>query len=203
MSLPRTLPLVVLSALAAGCLSKSAVEPVRYFSPGPPPAATEAAAAAATSAKAGAPIWLRRVTAASHLSERMARRTTDVEVGFNDLERWTDPPASLVERALARELFETRGLERADAGRTARLDVTVLAFEERLVPEHTSTVTIVVSLLDGRDMSILERTFTADSPLADSDPASVARAMGLALGQVVRTAAAAIVAAAPHEPVTR
>ena len=186
---------LVLVGLAAGCLAKTAVEPVRYFSPGPPTPTT----APEPTAKVPSQVWLRRITAAGHLDQRMARRTTDVEIGFNDLERWTDPPVSLVERALVRELFETSGVERADASRTARLDVDVLAFEERMVPEHTATVAIAVSLFDGRDISILERTFMANSDLASSDPEVVARAMGLALGRVARAASTAVIAALPKK----
>jgi ABC-type uncharacterized transport system auxiliary subunit len=185
------LGLLALAALATGCLSKPDVEPVRYFSPGPPPPAP----AAAQAARPPSPLWLRRVTSAGHLDHRMARRTSDVEIGFNDLERWTDPPALLVERALVHELFEALGVERADAGRTPRLDVHVLAFEERIVPDHAAAVTIVASLFDGRDLSILERTFTATSALDTSDPAVVARAMGLAMGEAVRAAATTVVGA--------
>jgi len=197
MSQPRTLaPLASLAAAAliAGCLSKAAVEPIHYYSPGPPAGASPASA---SRSKAPAPLWLRRVEAANHLNERMARRTSDVEIGFYDLERWSDPPANLVERALARELFETLGVERADAGRVPRLDVRVLAFEERMVPAHTATVTLAASLMDSRDVSILERTFSADSPVDGSDGAAVARAMGAALEQAVKATSAAVVAAIP------
>jgi ABC-type uncharacterized transport system auxiliary subunit len=199
--LARLAPLAFL-ALAAGCLSKTAVEPIRYFRPEPPP---DRAAARAPAARAPSPVWLRRVTAASHLHEPMARRTSDVEIGFNDLERWTSAPASFVERALAVELFEALGVERSESARSPRLDVDVLAFEERMAPRHVATVALAVSLLDGRELSILERTFTADSPVEsavesavdNSDPAAVARAMGIALDQAVRAAAAAIVDALP------
>ena len=197
-------PAPVLAALAAatlltatlltGCLSKTAVEPIRYFRPEPP---TGGEAARAPAARAASPVWLRRVTAASHLHELMARRTSDVEIGFNDLERWTSPPASFVERALAVELFEALGVERSESARSPRLDVEVLAFEERMAPRHVATVALAVSLLDGRELSILERTFGADSPVDSNDPAAVARAMGIALDQAVRAAAAAIVEALP------
>jgi len=190
----RSLAPLAFLALAAGCLSKTAVEPIRYFRPEPPP---DGAAARAKAPGAPSPVWLRRVTAASHLHELMARRTSDVEIGFNDLERWTSTPASFVERALAVELFEALGVERSESARSPRLDVEVLAFEERMAPRHVATVALAVSLLDGRELSILERTFTAESPLESSDPAAVARATGIALDQAVRAAAAAIVDALP------
>ena len=194
----RSLAPLAFLALAAGCLSKTAVEPIRYFRPEPPP---DGAAARAKAPGAPSPVWLRRVTAASHLHELMARRTSDVEIGFNDLERWTSTPASFVERALAVELFEVLGVERSESARSPRLDVEVLAFEERMAPRHVATVALAVSLLDGRELSILERTFTAesliDNTVESSDPAAVARAMGIALDQAVRAAAAAIVDALP------
>jgi ABC-type uncharacterized transport system auxiliary subunit len=200
---PLAFAALATATLLSGCLSKTAVEPIRYFRPEPPPDR----AAARAPARAPSPVWLRRVTAASHLHELMARRTSDVEIGFNDLERWTSPPASFVERALAVELFEALGVERSESARSPRLDVDVLAFEERMAPRHVATVALAVSLLDGRELSILERTFTADSPVDSrpvdssagdsSEPAAVARAMGIALDQAVRAAAAAIVEALP------
>jgi ABC-type uncharacterized transport system auxiliary subunit len=193
---PFALAALAAATLLTGCLSKTAVEPIRYFQPEPPPGGVRQLVA-----RPHTQVWLRRVTAASHLHELMARRTSAVEIGFNDLERWTSPPADFVERALAVELFEALGMERSESARSPRLDVEVLAFEERMAPRHVATVALAVSLLDGRELSLLERTFTADSPVDspsdNNDPAAVARAMGVALDQAVRAAAAAIVEALP------
>jgi ABC-type uncharacterized transport system auxiliary subunit len=194
---PLAFAAIAAATLLSGCLSKTAVEPIRYFQPEPPPGGLRQLVA-----RPHTQVWLRRVTAASHLHELMARRTSDVEIGFNDLERWTSPPANFVERALAVELFETLGMERSESARSPRLDVEVLAFEERMAPRRVATVALAVSLLDGRELSILERTFSAESPVDSSagdssEPAVVARAMGIALDEAVRAAAAAIVEALP------
>ena len=172
----------LLALPAGGCLSKSVSEPIRYFRPLAPEEATRPVETAA--ARDPAPLRLRRVEAASHLGARVARRTSDVEVGFDDLVRWTDPPATFLERALAHELFETRGLARSEAGSAPRLDVNLLAFEEVRAPERAATVAAHVSLLG--DAAMLERTYTAQAPVRSGDPADLARAIGAALAEVVR-----------------
>jgi ABC-type uncharacterized transport system auxiliary subunit len=185
---------LALAAPAAGCFGRGPQEPTRYFRPGSPPAAPRAAAEAAAGPAAPA-LRLRRVVAAAYLQERMARRTSEVELGFSDLARWAEQPATYVERALARELFEARGLPRTEATSGAHLDVEVRAFEEVTAPAHTAAVALAVILADGRDAVLLERSFAAERPIEGSDPEAVARAMGAALEDAARAAARAVEAA--------
>ncbi|HKE00434.1 MAG TPA: ABC-type transport auxiliary lipoprotein family protein [Planctomycetota bacterium] len=189
----KTLALAASLAATAACLSKSPVEPVRYFTP-ELPAAVPASEKTAPTQRATA-LWIRRVVASSHLDERMARRTSEVEIGFDDLRRWTEDPAVYVERALARELFDERGLVRSDAGRVPRLDVDVRAFEERTTPNRTASIAIAVSLLDAHGVALLDRTFSEQTSLSGDSPDALARAMGHSLAEVARSAAAAIDAA--------
>ncbi len=186
---------------AAGCLSRSEPEPQRYFKP---KAASEAAGAA-SGARAGAAatkpaaLRLRRVGAAGHLRDRIAFRTGDVEVGYNDLLRWTEPPAAYAERALGRELFEARSgaIARADAGADLVLDAELRAFECVDEPERAAVCAIWIALAPdgGRGAALIERTYAARRPLAAKDPEALARALGEALDEAARAVAKDVEAA--------
>jgi len=193
---PRSIvpALAIAASLATqtGCLSKSVPEPTRYYRPALEEAAT-AGPARAKGARAPTPLRLRRVSAATHLRDRIAVRVSDVEVGFNDLERWTETPAVFVERALSAELFERRPLARTESGASARLDVEVRAFEEsRAEGAPAALVSIWISLADPRDAALLERTFTARRAMDGRGADALARAATLALTEVVKAAAQAI-----------
>ena len=172
-----------------GCLSRTVAEPIRYFHPELP---HEAAAAPARPARPEpdqkpdpVTLRLRRVGAAAYLKDRLARRTSDVEVTFADLVRWTEPPVAYLEHALTRELFEARGLARTESTGGLRLDVELRAFDETLESPRSATVAIWASLVEG-DAPRFERTFEAKSVLATDDPAALARGMGIALDDAVR-----------------
>jgi ABC-type uncharacterized transport system auxiliary subunit len=142
---------------------------------------------------------LNRVTAASHLSERIVWRISEVEFGFYDSRRWTEHPAHFVEQLLSRELFETHGLRRARAGRVPTMDVKLLAFEEVLEPEHHARIELRILLLNGRSLSLLERTYTATEAVQDHDPISFTRAMGRALDEIVSQVAGEVEAVLPSD----
>jgi ABC-type uncharacterized transport system auxiliary subunit len=73
--------------------------------------------------------------------------------------------------------------------------VEVLAFDEMLAPAHAATVSLAASLRDGDGGRLLDRTFTADAPIADDDPATMAKAMGRALDEATVAVATAVTAA--------
>ena len=60
-------------------------------------------------------------------------------------------------------------------------------------PAHAADVALAVSLWDPERGGLLHRTFGARVGIADDEPASMARAMGLALDDVVAQVADAVV----------
>lgn len=170
------------------CLAPRPPAEPRYFSPRGDAAAVETPA---RETRTGAELRLRRVVASDHLRYRMVWRR-GVEVGFHDLWRWTQPPASYAEARLARELFELRGLRRATRPDAASLAVSLVAFDEVLEPDHEALVVLDVILVDRAQVSLLDRTFTARRPVGGGDPEEVARALGEALSDAAGEVGAAV-----------
>lgn len=185
--------------LATACLLGSPPEPPRYFRPEiPPRTATAPPAQGEWGAEASlTPLRINRVRSAAYLSERMVWRASDVEFGFWDSRRWTEHPANYVEQQLARELFERRGLRRAQAGRVPALAVELLAFDDVLEPVHQARVELRALLLDPQNLALLERTYEAAIPVEGNDPVQLSRAMGQALDEVVQRLATDVTAALP------
>lgn len=180
-----------LGLLLSACLApRQAVEP-RYFSPAGAVGASELAARIAPT---GPELRLRRVTAAEHLRSRMVWRR-GVEVGFYDLSRWTEPPASYADARLAWELFERGGLRRVTRSDAASLTVELLAFDDVLEPVHEGVVELAVHLVDKSQVARLNRTFSARRPVTGDGPEDVARALGEALSQASTEIGAAVEAA--------
>lgn len=180
------LPLLLLGATA--CVSTP--DPPRYFRPLAP--AAEGAPAPLSSAR----LTLARIEAAEHLGERIVWRRSEVEFGFYDQERWTEPPARFLELAVARELFAKRGLRHAERG-APELQLRLLAMEEILLPQHKARVRVWLRLVDPLREAQLERWVEAEVPVAAEEAPAVARAIGLALDEVVREIADAVTAKLP------
>src|SRR5579859_2713520 len=131
MKLARPLATLVAAASigAAGCALLSKSDPVvpRYFSPEP-----AAAAEPALVVPAAAPLELRlgRVNAGSYLRDKIVFRNSAYEVGYYEERRWTEKPEAYVRRALARALFDRRGIHQVISGPAPTLEVEVTAFEE-------------------------------------------------------------------------
>ncbi len=190
----RLVSLLGVISLAA-CLLGSPPDPPRYFQPLLPIRTAGPAQGAGGSKAAAPPLRVARIRSSAYLSERMVWRLSDVEFGFYDSRRWTEHPPHFVEQHLSRELFEVRGLRRARAGRIPMLDIELLAFDEVLEPEHETRIVLRAILLDGQNLSLLERTYTEAEALEDGDPASVTYSMGLALDRIVQRVADDIQAA--------
>lgn len=176
-----------LALLLAGCIG-GPPPPPRYFSPPLPVRPARATPAALE----GVTLRLLPVAAAELLRDRIVWRRSDVELGFYEQERWTEPPARTFERALARELFEVRGLVRGGRSASHELAVELVACEEVLLPEHRARVVATVALLGADQTALLERTFAAEEPIAAEDAQAMARAVGAALDRVVLDAADAL-----------
>ena len=188
----RALLLGLLPLLLGATACVSTPDPPRYFRPLAP--AAEGAPAPLSSAR----LTLARIEAAEHLGERIVWRRSEVELGFYDQERWTEPPARFLEVAIARELFARRGLRHAERG-APELQLRLLAMEEILLPQHKARVRVWVRLVDPLRESLLERWVEAEVPVAAEEAPALARAVGVALDTVVREIADAVSAALPAE----
>lgn len=131
---------------------------------------------------------LGQVSSASHLDERIAYRLSGSEVGFYDDRRWTEIPEAYLRRALERELFEQRGLERIVTGSTPTLDVELTAFEELRGKPTKARVTLSFSVHDER-RSLLERSINVEREVTEqsgADPAArLASTLASTLGDAV------------------
>jgi ABC-type uncharacterized transport system auxiliary subunit len=185
-------------ALSACALVRHPDAP-RFFDPEEPAARALAPAdpvVATTSVKV--PVRLGPVRSSSYRRDRIVWRASEVELGLYEDRRWTDLPSHYVERALARELYERRGVGRPGAQPAVTLVADVVAFDDVVAPTREAYVAIFVSLVAPDQRQLLAREFTARSPIADGDPTSVARAMGVALDDCVAQVVAAVEAVLTH-----
>jgi ABC-type uncharacterized transport system auxiliary subunit len=184
---------------AAGCLFRADAPP-RYFQPESRALGAVVASDGRVTGAAGRRVRLRHVQAAPHLHERMVWRVSEVEFGYYEQRRWSEAPASYVQRALTYELFGRRGLRPGMPGKDATLDVKVLAFEELRAPAHEVSVVTAVRLADPSAPPVLEQRFEVRRPVPDDDPGSVARVAGQALDELIEEVGTAVEAALPVEP---
>jgi cholesterol transport system auxiliary component len=195
-------------SLLAACALLSKAEPrvPRYFTP---EGASRAAVAPSMPVQAPASqtrqLRLGRVRGGSQLREPIMYRDSAHELGFYDDRRWTERPEAYLRRALARVLFEERGLIRVVSGSAPTLDAELVAFEEIRAPEHKARVQVIITL-DGDRVGSLQETITVEQPVprdAKGDDAEVTvNALGLALHQCVAKIADRVMAKLPITPVT-
>ena len=174
----------LLSFIAAvalpGCalLGKSEPHVPRYFTP-------EFDGDASAAPTRSQPLRLGRVEGWSHLRERMAARNSAREFFYHEDRRWTERPEVYLRRALARALFEERGLVESYSGRAVTLEVELIAFEEIERP-HGARMQARFVLRDDR-VGLLQETITVEQPVAKSEGADQARAVVDALSQALHT----------------
>lgn len=188
MTIAKTLLLIL---VLPGCALTSKSEPLtpRFFSPEVEPADAAASSASGTLLKLGS------VAGVADLRTELAYRSAAQELGYDAEVRWTEEPEVYVRRALARALFEERGLSQVLSGPAPTLDIEVLAFEERTVAPPAARVTVLARLHDDRTVRLLKRV-TVDVPFPGSDPAPdvVVAAISKAMYAVVDQVASAVVA---------
>ena len=167
----------------AGCAVATKSDPIWpvYYSPLPAMPAAETKPAPPADLR----VRLRDVSGAAHLKEDMVFRRSPVTYYLYDGHLWTERPEEYVRHALARGLFEERGVGRSHASGAPTILAEVLAFEETREP---SGVLIEVTVqVHERDAVLLQKTFrvtrdvTADPDEEGDRQAAVAEAMGLAL----------------------
>jgi len=179
---------LALALLASGCVFRNAAEP-RFFRP---ESAALDGARHTPSELPGTPLRLRPVTGTPLLRERIVWRASSVEYGMYAQQRWSELPASFVERALESALGATPGIQLTEVLGVATLRVEVLAFDEVLAPAHVAAVSVAVLLSDREQRRLFDRTFSAEEPIRDDGTAATATAMGKALDVVVAEVAEAV-----------
>jgi ABC-type uncharacterized transport system auxiliary subunit len=194
----RALLSCIAAAALAGCLFRTAEAP-RFYRPGSAARDGASAASAAPAPSTGAPIRLRSVRSAPFLRERVVWRSSPVEYGLYEQRRWFELPTRYVRRALTTALQDTPGLRLGDDPKAPRLDVEILAFDEVLAPQHLASVALAVTLRDGPEAR-LEHLYEARAPIASTDGAAMAEAMGKALDDVVHQIAQAAATALGKKP---
>ena len=182
--------LVLAACLALSACFGGAPPPPRYFEPVAP-----------VRAEVGEPpvsehtVRLRNVEGGLFLGDRIVWRSSPTERGLHDQERWTEPPATYVWRALGEALYERRGLVRGGTDAAHTVDCEVRAFEEVLLPEHAAHVAVWLRLYAKDGTTVLERTFRSQVSIGEESPTAMAAAMGQALDAVVEEAGAAVLGA--------
>ena len=192
------LPLLTLLADGAGLLGGLLVGTVnlgilgltllpRYFTP---EYALETLAA--PQALADLRLRLGRVTAWSHLRERMVVRSSDQEIRYYDDRRWTERPEIYLRRALSGELFQERGLVHVISGPAPTLEVELASFEEiQSASDHRARLVAHLVLYDER-VGRLEETVTVEAPVRAAPEPDRGRAVAEALSLALRTGVAQI-----------
>jgi ABC-type uncharacterized transport system auxiliary subunit len=189
---------VVALMAGASCLFRTAEAP-RFYRPASAALDGASEGPAPSAPSAGAPIHLHSVRSAPFLRERIVWRSSPVEYGLYEQRRWFELPSRYVRRALTTALASTPGLRLDDGPKAARLDVEILAFDEVLAPAHQASVTLAVILRDGTE-DRLDRLYSAQEPIASTDGAAMAEAMGKALDEAVQQVAQAAATALDQKP---
>ena len=179
---------IAVALLVAGCVLRNAPD-TRFFRPA---SAALDDSAEAPSGGEGIPLRLRPVRGTPLLRERIVWRASSVEYGLYDQRRWTELPASYVERALEGALRTTPGIRLTGEPGAAVLRVEVVAFDEVLAPARVAAVSLAVKLIDTEQLRLIDRTFSAEAPIANERPTATAAAMGKALDEAVAAVAGAV-----------
>lgn len=193
--------LVTLGALAAlvasgGCALLTKAEPLepRFFTPETTARPGGGAGApGGASATRGLELRLARVNAGSSIRDRLVYRDSGHEVGYYEERRWTEKPEAYVRRALARALFERRGVAQVIAGAAPTLDVDVIAFEEVRAPAHLARVELAFTLHDERTVSLADAVVIEKAVPVTKDEAS-AEAVVQGLGEAMEAAVESVAA---------
>jgi cholesterol transport system auxiliary component len=187
-----------------GCalLGKADALTPRYFSPDLAGAGGARAPSPASSQGATiAELRLGRITAASHLGERIVFRDSRYELGFYEGRRWSEEPEAFLRRALAHSLFEQHGLRRIISGTGPTLEVELTEFAELKRSSPVARVAVTYVLFDSRVVR-REASLAVELPIAGGKDAAelLVRALSLALNKIVEQIVEQVVAALPQVP---
>jgi cholesterol transport system auxiliary component len=189
----RRCALTFLVAMVGGCALTSKSDPMvpRYFSPDEARGRGQIAASTTVEKESethGAELRMGRITASSHLGERIVYRDSNYELGYYEERRWTERPEAYLRRAVMRALFEDRGLRRVVSGVAPALDIELSELAELRSPPMVR-VRATYILYDER-LVRRQATLTVERPIPIATTASAsvetaARAMADAFGDAV------------------
>jgi cholesterol transport system auxiliary component len=187
-----------------GCalLGKADALTPRYFSPELAGGGSVSAPSSTTSHGAAiAELRLGRITAASHLRERIVFRDSKYELNFYEGRRWSENPDAFLRRALAKSLFEERGLRRIISGRGPTLEVELTEFAEMKRSPPVARVAATYVLFDDRAVR-REASLAIELPIAGGkDPAeALVGALSQTLDRIVERIVHQVVDALPQVP---
>lgn len=154
------LRMLLLSVALASCALLGKNDPVvpRYFTPQYEFEGSKAAPHPELRLRLG------RVSAWTHLRERMVIRNSPQELSYAEDRRWTERPEVYLKAALGRTLFEERGLVEALSGVAPTLEVELAAFEELPKPKSHVRLQALVMLHDDRS-GRMEETVVVEEPV--------------------------------------
>lgn len=174
-----------LCVMTGGCALTNKADPLslRYFAP---PRQERMVAEPAATATQPMLIRVSRVEVAAHLTETIAYRRGESEVGYYHTLRWTEPPDFYLERAIDDVLFSGSEVRRGLTDWNYTLGIKLEAFEELKYGEHRALVGIYLSIADER-MVIRERRLVVEIPITQNSAepeVALANAFGRALSDI-------------------
>lgn len=173
--------------LSGGCALTNKADPLslRYFSP-PAQNAEVQPASSVNEPGAEPPIVLRvnRVEVASHLTETIAYRIGESEVGYYDTLRWTEAPEVYLERALQDALFSRGEMRRGVSDGMYTLSVALDSFEELKYGSPRVLVSVYVSIANDRLIAQERRLKAEVAVIGNRDEVALTQAFGQALQDV-------------------
>lgn len=185
--LPSRCGALFVFALVQACALTNKADPLnlRYFAPpanDPPLRLNEA--------RAQEPVTVRidGVEAAAHLTEAIAYRKNEAELGYYEELRWTEIPNVYLERAVADALFRDGTLRRGLTDSAYRLALTLEAFEKLAYGQPR--VRVVTRVWVGDDRVVLsEQRLVIEEPIGDQGNTEHTSLMAAFSRALVKTAA--------------
>jgi cholesterol transport system auxiliary component len=184
---------LLLIATATGCALTSKSDPMtpRYFSPDESRGREQVAASTIGERERepnGAELRLGKITAASYLGERLVFRDSNYELGYYEERRWTERPEAYLRRAVARALFEDRGLRRVVSGAAPTLDIELFELAELRAPPMArvrATYVLYDDRLVRRQATLTVERHIPTARTSGETAETTARAMADAFGDAV------------------
>ncbi len=179
----RELQPLLLCLVLGSCLSQNPPPVIHYFHPALP------AATQGDSTQVPQPLNLGRISAAAYLHEEMVWRISEVELGFDDLNRWVEDPALLLKEALEQVLYQESGFHYSTAVNALSAEFHLRRFEERPVPDGEVCVQLFLTVQRYAETTRNRDEVHVHVPMEGDGPDAAAMAMGSALHQAAQEVA--------------
>jgi hypothetical protein len=123
---------------------------------------------------------LGRISSAAYLHAEMVWRLSDVELAFDDLNRWVEDPALLLREALELVLYQEAGFRYSAAADALTADFHLRRFEQRLGSDGEVCVQFLLTVQGAGDERRVHEVHVHVATEGEG-PADAAVAMGTAL----------------------